>query len=770
MSDPHDPNAVPGPEETAGPPASPFRGSLGPGRAASPTEPPAGASGPWTPAPAGPPTTPPWPIAPPPGGAHAGPPPTVVAAAPPTVEMGGPGGDGPSSPRRRRWLLVAAGVVGLGGAGFMVARGLGGDSGGASSPEAAVQQLVDAVNSEDPVGAADVLAPDEVSSLGEIVKLVEGRASSSGVGGEKRATSGLDLSIDDVELRTRELSDDVARVEVRRLDATWSLTAADLGPAGKRAASGDEKGTFDQDDLVRSVWDEERGDDREIDPFVIAVRRNGGWYVSLTYTMAAYLADANGYDAGDFDSQPRGLKGADSPEDAVVDFTNSLEKLDPDETLDTVSPAEFSVLWAYRDAIDEAIDEQTADGSSFELEVEDQDLRVDDAGGRYKKVWIDGASGTFSTTNGYGEQESWEWEADGWCLEVDGSDGRDKNCLDRSGDTSDAWADQFDAFGIDEPYVLVEEANDGWVVSPVATILDYARTVVPKIGDAWLYHVLGPVDFAPASATVEVGVEYKGTLNETGDDVIDVALEKGSLVRVSVDGDDDVWVSEWRGPTGHDVWLDSSSPVSTSGTYRIALGGDPGSSYELVVGTAEDGQLDGSTATGELDAVHPIRRYPLSIAADQRLKFSIDGDVEVEVVGGEDGYTDCYYMVDGETCELERGDYELVVSTYGEPTSYSVTLSEVEGPTIDGSDSVEGFLVRDDTAFHDFDVPAGVTAVVTLESASGEDLDLGCESGCEEFSGSYSGYEEIEISGPASGQLGVYALGDDSYTLTIEER
>ena len=73
-------------------------------------------------------------------------------------------------PRRPyRSLVAAAGVTSLLLVGMLAISALVGN-GGASSPEAAVRQLADAVSHEDPLAAADVLAPNEVRSLARLAE------------------------------------------------------------------------------------------------------------------------------------------------------------------------------------------------------------------------------------------------------------------------------------------------------------------------------------------------------------------------------------------------------------------------------------------------------------------------------------------------------------------------------------------------------------------------------------------------------------------------
>ena len=61
-------------------------------------------------------------------------------------------------------MIAAAGLAALVLVGGLAVSAVVG-SGGAGSPEAAVHRLADAISHEDPLAAADVIAPDEVRSL-----------------------------------------------------------------------------------------------------------------------------------------------------------------------------------------------------------------------------------------------------------------------------------------------------------------------------------------------------------------------------------------------------------------------------------------------------------------------------------------------------------------------------------------------------------------------------------------------------------------------------
>lgn len=133
-------------------------------------------------------------------------------------------------------LLVLAGVLALLGVGAFTVRGMLGGGGGAESPEAAVQELANAVNSEDPAAVAATLAPDEVRALGDVIGAVERQARKVGIAGRGSPYEGLDVRLDDLELDAQELGPDVAKVTIRQGTLGLRVSEGGLTPAGKELA------------------------------------------------------------------------------------------------------------------------------------------------------------------------------------------------------------------------------------------------------------------------------------------------------------------------------------------------------------------------------------------------------------------------------------------------------------------------------------------------------------------------------------------------------
>ena len=121
----------------------------------------------------------------------------------------------PRKPRRFGALVTAGGVAASLFVGVLAIGSLTGSGGGANSPEGAVRQLADAVSHEDALAAADVLAPEEVRSLKDTVDKAAKKAQELQLAESASVPlTGLDLSVDGLDLSTESLANGYVKVTV----------------------------------------------------------------------------------------------------------------------------------------------------------------------------------------------------------------------------------------------------------------------------------------------------------------------------------------------------------------------------------------------------------------------------------------------------------------------------------------------------------------------------------------------------------------------------
>lgn len=247
----------------------------------------------------------------------------------------------PSGRSRGKVIAAAVGAVAIIGAGVFAITRISGDSGsgGASSPEAAANDFLDALDQEDVLGLVDVLLPGERDTfrqpmqdlVSELTRLevLDDEADLSSV-------AGVDLQVTDRHVEQHDTNvDDIVNVEITA-KIGGSLKGEQL-PIGDwvRDAIGD-KDLSELDDTA----------DPEEDSFPItAVRHDGRWYLSAFYSIAENARHEDGDPAIPDRGVP--LAGGDSPEAAMDNLLRGAAELDLASVIGSLNPNEFESLQRY---------------------------------------------------------------------------------------------------------------------------------------------------------------------------------------------------------------------------------------------------------------------------------------------------------------------------------------------------------------------------------------------------------------------------------------
>ena len=239
-----------------------------------------------------------------------------MATVEPTAPRGG-------SRSRGKIIAAAVGAVAIVGAGVFAVTRIAGDSssGGASSPEAAANDFLDALDQEDVLGLVDVLLPGERDTFRQPLQDLVGELKRLEV-----LSSDADLSkIGGIDIAITDRSVDVQRDERRRHrqprghgDGQGDARRARSCRSGPGSAT--PSGTRTCPSSTRSPTPSE-------DTFPItAVRKDGRWYLSAFYSIAETMR----HDADDPDIPAEGvaLNGGDSPEAAMDNLVNAAAGLD----------------------------------------------------------------------------------------------------------------------------------------------------------------------------------------------------------------------------------------------------------------------------------------------------------------------------------------------------------------------------------------------------------------------------------------------------------
>ena len=253
------------------------------------------------------------------------------------------------APETRKRVLLAVGVLGLLAAGIIAALAISGSteaSAGADTPEGAYEQLFESLANEDLIGAAEILLPGERDSLVQPwFDMVEEykRLEVLDPTLDLSAVPGIDLEFADLEFETAEISDDLVSVKLVGGTAISSVDPMKL-PLGPLVLDRLPEGT---------IPDEIESDMGSIDPLdpdqdngLIAVRRDGRWYVSLWYTVAEAARESAGLPLPDPAERIR-PRGESSAELAVEEFVRSSLDLDVRRLIELLPPGEADALHDY---------------------------------------------------------------------------------------------------------------------------------------------------------------------------------------------------------------------------------------------------------------------------------------------------------------------------------------------------------------------------------------------------------------------------------------
>lgn len=260
--------------------------------------------------------------------------PPYAGAVPPAGAAGTYGvagaADGPQRKRSRIGLAVGAvGVVLVLIVGVFVVKGVRGDNAGAATPEKLAEQLSDAIQKKDPAAAIALLDPGEVPQLGAFYE--------ASVDAALRAADGSDDADPDadydairsaLDLRVTGLSSEVEYLGSQRNYAKVSFTAGTVDwktdpsrlPSSIKDRIEKEGGDLGEPESGSGSVDDLRvvdADGDEIDPFLMVVKVDGRWFVSVAMTIGEYAVQVSGARGGDFDDPAVPGDPASSPQDAV---------------------------------------------------------------------------------------------------------------------------------------------------------------------------------------------------------------------------------------------------------------------------------------------------------------------------------------------------------------------------------------------------------------------------------------------------------------------
>jgi hypothetical protein len=656
-------------------------------------------------------------------------------------------------------LIGVVVVLVLGAVAFAVVSALGGDGGGgAGTPEEAVENLAVSLESADAVGILENLDPQEVGPVVDVLEASTAKAEELELFAIDDTMAGVELKVDDLELETEELHPDVVKVSITDGVVDAQITQPEFG----FVVAGDDEPIFDSGETVQEEVDLEDayGENDEGDPldtFVIAVKRDGGWYVSPFYTLAEVIRESEDLGEADFDASRENVEGADSPEAAVEAFANSAADLNTEGVVAGLPPGEFGFARDYLDIIVDAIGEdldETRDDN--EPKLDELDLGdPEDLGDGRSKVPID--SVTLDYVNDDGDDVSVTVEDK--CVTVDEDDEPEETCL-ADGLAEDGEDPALADLLPDEQFVVAVEDDGGWYVSPMATLAEYVTYAVDNLEPRHLgaLGLVKPKTLAPdevVEATVETPYQPEVySFSPPPGDAFAVTLTaedgamEATLRPVVPDEESDVPATYYSSaeegeqdtmvvtdPGKGDWTLEIRQEVFDAGSATLDPAPEPGDededesaapqaggsdipslSYTISVVPVEsegsvdlDEEVSGSIEEGE------VVLYEYENIADEEVTLSVDGRVVAQVVDS-GGYV--VASSDGSDGTAYSGDHFLVITGVGDG-DYTVAIELVDAGGDDTIDISTLPLIDPAAAPQAGSVSLGAPAEYLLNSAEG---------------------------------------------------
>ena len=446
--------------------------------------------------------------------AHTGPEPVEVER----VEVGAVEA---TADRRRGAVgrIVAAGVAALmvGGGAYLVVSAASAES-GAESPEAAFEAAMAAVEAEDVVALAEIMEPSERDTVFEagfdfVDELVRLEVLDPGV--DLSSIEGIDLEFEGFEPRVERPGNGLAHVFVGAGTVSGSIDVAAL-PLGSLLV---DRMTPEQLTFTSSGQDViEQGTSP-----LVAVERDGRWYLSLWYTVAENVRLEVGAGLPDLARRPATIGGA-SPEAAVRQLLDDAIQLDLRRVIGSLDPEEMAVLYDYAplflDDADRAANElltaaadagwsweivdlglsSEIDGELATVRLETMHVRADAANGGVLDLQVGRDRFSFELTmidEFFGREFSMTVDFDGECavMAVDDGSGTttEQLCdgeLGAAGGLA-GFGDQLDAIG-----AVTRQVDGVWYVSPMRTGLGAIVAAIEQVEPETLQALVdGVVDF-----------------------------------------------------------------------------------------------------------------------------------------------------------------------------------------------------------------------------------------------------------------------------------
>jgi hypothetical protein len=393
----------------------------------------------------------------------------------------------PARPHRGRWAAVVASVAvvlaGIGVGVYFLQRGDDTRSAGAATPAGAVRTAAEAVAAQSVDELLAVTNPGETKTLGTLIDLARGKLTDTGL----IAASGplipiLHLATRGVALRTDQVNGELAFVTITGGTISATLNQVDEpaairpgSPVRQHVAAG-----------LRSHL------------AIAVIHSDDGWFISPVTTLFEYLRQRAGLPEPNFATpQPIG-RGAPTPRAALTGMLSAVQNHDLRAAAGFLSEKDVPALQYYYGTFSRQLAAGLAGSVGRASAVR---TTVTDMSNGLVKLTVDSARLRVTTTNG--QRGSAGYRAGCITSSID----REQHCI------PSGFAQ---VTGIDSVFVVAENDGGAWRISPIATVLEYARIVITRGNADAFYRRADLPRLTPTTQTIRVGTPAMVRLNDGG--------------------------------------------------------------------------------------------------------------------------------------------------------------------------------------------------------------------------------------------------------------
>ena len=387
--------------------------------------------------------------------------------------------------------------------------------GGAASPQAVGEQLLQSIENEDALGAVDLLLPGERETFRQPLVELFSELGRLGVVEDKvnlNQVNGFDLTVDNPSVSVTDTNvNDISNVTVKgRIQTVTDGKKVPIGDLLIQEAFNGERPNLDSDETS------------DLDLKFASVRKDGRWYVSLMYTAAESSR-------GSRDIPKNGVTplGAKDPIAAVDNLFQSLSDLRLEDAIANLNPNEAEALQRYAPLfLDDA--QRSVDKAGLVWSISDTEYSVSGEGDtRYVaikalsfKAQVDGQQSTVDVTikddcitGSFGDTKMHSCVGD--LVDPTNLAG----LLDQAGITDDGAIgtlikDVQSSFSdLSLRGITVKKVGASWYVSPIAAYFDVLLAELRALDRGELETLIADVRAVIAS----IVDQFSGSFDTTGD-------------------------------------------------------------------------------------------------------------------------------------------------------------------------------------------------------------------------------------------------------------